>query len=318
MNCCVVTGGAGFIGSHLVKHLVQDAGEIRVIDDLSTGTVENLNPVMDDIDFFNGSICDASLMTRVCEGASHVFHQAALASVQRSVQNPVATNRVNVEGTLEVLSAAQQNGVERVIYASSSSVYGDSPTLPKSESMAINPKSPYASSKAAGEFYCQNYGDLFELETVSLRYFNVFGPHQDPQSQYAAVIPLFVTSLLNNEPPTIFGDGEQSRDFTFIDDVVRANLLAATSPKAAGKTFNVACGQRYTLNELIDLLTDITHSDIPPTYTDERPGDVRHSQADISRARNILGYSPSVTFEEGLKRTVEYYQNQTPQNETIS
>ncbi len=307
MTRYVVTGGAGFIGSHLVSHLVDQGHQVRVVDDLTTGNIHNLDQVMTEIDFFRGSICDASLMNEVCQETDTVFHQAALASVERSVENPLLTNRTNVEGTLQVLNSAHETGVRRVVYASSSSIYGDTPTLPKTESMNRRPKSPYASSKAAAEFYCQNYADIFELETVSLRYFNVFGPRQDPDSQYAAVIPLFITALLNNRPPAVFGDGEQSRDFTYIDDVVEANMLAARASGASGKVFNVGCGRRHTINELLDMLMHAIDSDVSATYTEERPGDVRHSEADISRARETLGYQPSVTFEEGLRRTVNFY-----------
>lgn len=315
MTCSVVTGGAGFIGSHLAAHLVEQNHEVRVVDDLSTGNIHNLDPVKDDIDFFQGSVCDSSLMNDLCNGANLVFHQAALASVQRSVKNPIATNRINVEGTLQVLHSAHEAGVRRVIYASSSSVYGDAPSLPKTESMPRLPKSPYASSKAAAEFYCQNYAELFELETVSLRYFNVFGPRQDPSSQYAAVIPVFISAMLDGHSPTVFGDGEQSRDFTYIDDVVQANMLAAETSEASGRTFNVGCGRRHTLNELLNALQGFIDVDVSPTYTDERPGDVRHSQADISRAREILGYCPSVSFEEGLKKTVQHCRQRSDQSQ---
>jgi UDP-glucose 4-epimerase len=246
-------------------------------------------------------------MDDVCGGAEVVFHQAALASVQRSVENPLATNRVNVEGTMQVLECARRSSIRRVVCASSSSIYGDSPVLPKEESMPLAPKSPYATSKTAGELYARNYAELFEVETVSLRYFNVFGPHQDPESQYAAVIPIFITHLLNEECPTIFGDGEQSRDFTFVENVVEANLLAATAEGASGRTFNIGCGERYTLNQLLDLLREIIGSDVEAIYADPRPGDVRHSQAQIQRARDVLGYTPSVAFREGLRRTVEWY-----------
>lgn len=307
MASYVVTGGAGFIGSRLVERLVSDGHEVRVVDDLSTGNEHNLDGVIDRVQFERGSICDAALMSRACEGAEVVFHQAALASVQRSVENPLATNRINVEGTLQVLQSARRCGVRRVVNASSSSIYGDSPTLPKVESMPLAPKSPYATSKTAGELYTRNYADLFEIETVSLRYFNVFGPHQDPRSQYAAVIPIFITALLNEEPPTVFGDGEQSRDFTYVENVVQANLLAAEAENASGRVFNVGCGGRYSLNELLEQLREIIGTDVDAIYTAPRSGDVKHSKADIGRAQEILGYEPSVGFRDGLQRTVEWY-----------
>ena len=301
-----VTGGAGFIGSHIVHRLVADGHEVMVVDDLSTGARENLLAVWKDIVFLEGSICDRKALERVFEGAECVFHQAALASVKRSVDDPLSTNRTNVEGTLNVLEVARRSGVRRVVYASSSSVYGDAPTLPKHEQMVPAPKSPYAVSKLAGEYYCRVYAELFGLGTVSLRYFNVFGPRQDPGSPYAAVVPIFVKAILEGAQPTVFGDGEQSRDFTYVDNVVQANLLAARAEGAPGHVFNVGCGGSFTLNELIKKLGKILGMDVTPIYAPERPGDVRHSRADIQRARRALGYEPSLGFEEGLKRTVEW------------
>ena len=311
MGCYVVTGGAGFIGSHIVRHLVKTGANVRVVDDLSTGHRENLAPVLDEITFLEGSVCDPALLKKACDGAEVIFHEAALASVPRSIEDPLATNRANVEGTLRVLQTAHETGVRRVVTASSSSVYGDSPELPKEESMPLMPKSPYATSKAAGELYCRNYADLFDVETVGLRYFNVFGPRQDPESQYAAVIPIFITAVLSGDRPTVFGDGEQSRDFTFVENVVEANLCAARAPEASGEVFNVGCGERYTLNELLDALANISESDVCPEYADERPGDVRHSEASIDKAREILGYTPGVTFREGLQRTFQWYQDRS-------
>jgi len=304
---CVVTGGAGFIGSHIVRRLLADGHEACVVDDLSTGHRENLAEVADSIELLDGSVCDRALLLRAMEGAQWVFHQAALASVQRSVDDPVASNRINVEGTLQVLAAARSCGVRRVVFASSSSVYGDAPALPKREDMTPAPKSPYAITKLAGEHYCAVYHELFGLETVSLRYFNVFGPHQDPRSQYAAVIPLFVSTLMAGRGPTVFGDGEQSRDFTYVENVAEANIRAAQAPGAPGGVFNVGCGTRYSLNDLLAMLGRILGLRVRPVYADPRPGDVRDSLADISRARQVLGFEPIVGFEEGLRRTVEWY-----------
>jgi len=306
LACYAVTGGAGFIGSHIAECLARDGHEVRVVDDLSTGRRENLESFEDRITLLEAGICDDAVLSAAFDGAEVVFHQAALASVQRSVEDPMAANRVNVEGTLNVLEVARGAGVRRVVYASSSSVYGESPQLPKTEDMAPDPRSPYAASKLAGEYYCRVYSALFGLETVSLRYFNVFGPRQSPRSQYAAVVPQFVEALLKGEAPTVFGDGEQSRDFTYVDNVVQANLKAAEASVASGQVFNVGCGESYTLNHLLSLLRAILGTDVEAVYRDPRPGDVRHSLADISRAREVLGYEPEVSFEEGLRRTVEW------------
>ncbi len=307
MAAYVVTGGAGFIGSNIVARLVSDGEDVRVVDDFSTGRPENLAEFADRIELLEGSICDEGLLARAFDGADYVLHQAALASVQRSVENPLASNEANVEGTVKVLTAARDAGVKRVVYASSSSVYGDTPELPKREDMKTDPLSPYAVSKLAGEHYCRVFNDLFEIETVSLRYFNVFGPRQDPESQYAAVIPIFVQRLLAGEAPQVFGDGEQSRDFTYVENAVEANLLAATAEGAGGAVCNVGCGRRYTLNELLDSLRGLIASNVGAEYLEERPGDVRHSLAEIEEARARLGYEPLVDFEEGLRRTVEWY-----------
>lgn len=307
MAAYVVTGGAGFIGSNIVARLVSDGEDVRVVDDFSTGRPENLAEFADRVELLEGSICDEGLLARAFDGADYVLHQAALASVQRSVENPLASNEANVEGTVKVLTAARDAGVKRVVYASSSSVYGDTPELPKREDMKTDPLSPYAVSKLAGEHYCCVFNDLFDIETVSLRYFNVFGPRQDPESQYAAVIPIFVQRLLAGETPQVFGDGEQSRDFTYVENAVEANLLAATAEGAGGAVCNVGCGRRYTLNELLDSLRGLIASNVGAEYLEERPGDVRHSLADIEEARERLGYEPLVDFEEGLRRTVEWY-----------
>ncbi|MFW6188846.1 MAG: SDR family oxidoreductase [Planctomycetota bacterium] len=310
MTTYVVTGGAGFIGSNIVDRLVQEGHDVRVVDDFSTGHERNLARVADRTELLRGSVCDTELLRRACEGADCVLHQAALASVPRSIENPVATNEANVEGTLKVLKTADECGVRRVVYASSSSVYGDSPRLPKREEMTPRPKSPYAVSKLAGEHYCTVFDEVYDVEAVALRYFNVFGPRQDPTSQYAAVIPIFVKCILEGERPEVFGDGEQSRDFTFVEDVVEANLQAARAPEAAGRVCNLGCGRRFTLNELLELLAQITGREVDPEYGPERPGDVRHSEADISLARQSFGYDPQISFEEGLRRTVQWYREQ--------
>jgi len=278
-----------------------------VIDDFSTGFRENLAEVQERIGLHEGDVCDRQLLRRALEGADCVFHQAALASVVRSVKDPLSSNRVNVEGTLALLETARQCGVRRVVSASSSSVYGDAPSLPKHEGMVPAPKSPYAVSKLAGEHYLRVYWELFGLETVALRYFNVFGPRQNPASQYAAVIPIFIDLLLKGRQPTVFGDGEQSRDFTYVDNVVDVNLLAAEAEGAAGQVFNVGCASRRTLNDLVELLGGIIGCEARPVYAAERAGDVKHSLADIQRAREVLGYEPTVGFEEGLRRTVESF-----------
>jgi len=303
----LVTGGAGFIGSNIVEELVRRKQEIVVIDDLSTGKRENIKPFLDMITFIEGDIRDRELVRKALDGVDYVLHQAALASVPRSIENPILVNEVNVSGTLILLEESRRAGVKRFVYAASSSAYGDTEILPKREDMNPSPLSPYAISKLTGEYYCSVYYKVYGLETISLRYFNVFGPRQDPNSQYAAVIPIFITKLLMGESPTIFGDGEQSRDFTYVSNVVNANLLAATSDNAKGQVVNIACGERYTLNELLDILKRMIGKDIKAIYTDPRPGDVKHSQADISLATKLLGFKPEISFEEGLKKSVEWY-----------
>jgi UDP-glucose 4-epimerase len=306
MGVYVVTGGAGFIGSNIVCRLAQDGHEVRVLDDLSTGHRENLADLAGTVDLREGTILDAALLEETFAGADCVFHQAAMVSVQQSVDDPAAAQAVNADGTLCVLTAARQAGVRRVVYASSCAVYGSDPTLPKREDMAPCPQSPYAASKLAGEHHCRAFAQAGGLETVALRYFNVYGPRQDPSSQYAAVIPAFISHLLAGESPTVYGDGEQSRDFVFIGDVVQANLRAAEAPGAGGAVVNVGCGGRHTLNELIALLQRLTGHDVKPIYADARPGDVRHSQADIARARQVLGYEPRTTLEEGLRQAIDW------------
>jgi UDP-glucose 4-epimerase len=269
---------------------------------MSTGELENIIEIMDDVTFMQEDVADLEALRAAFEGGDYVLHQAALPSVQRSVEDPITSNRNNVDGTLNVLVAARDCGVRRVVFASSSSVYGDSPTLPKVETFQPDPKSPYAVTKLAGEFYCKVFYDIYGLETFSLRYFNVFGPGQSPKSQYSAVIPKFVEAIRSGERPEIYGDGEQSRDFTYVENVVMANVLACEAPRAAGEAINIGCGERVTLNRLLDDLREILHSEIEPIYSDPRPGDVRHSLADISRARELLGYEPRYSLREGLEK----------------
>ncbi|MSP59590.1 MAG: SDR family oxidoreductase [Myxococcales bacterium] len=303
----LVTGGAGFIGSNLAHSLVARGERVRVLDNFSTGRDGNLAPLAGRIEIVRGDIRSEDDVRRAVEGVDYVLHQAALPSVQRSVEDPIESDRVNVLGTLHVLQAAREAKVKRVVFAASSAAYGETPTLPKVESMAPDPLSPYAVTKLAGESYCKVFHINYGLETVALRYFNVFGPRQDPKSQYAAVIPNFVTAALRGEAPTIYGDGEQSRDFCYIDNCVEANLKACTAPDAAGKMFNVACGERTTLLDVIAALGEITGRAITPRHLPARSGDIKHSLADMDRARAILGYTGAVTFAEGLRRTVAWY-----------
>ena len=302
----LVTGGAGFIGSHIGQALVAQGDEVRVLDDLSTGYRRNLDAI-GKVDFHEGSVCDLDAVRRAVDGCDYVFHEAALASVPRSVKDPVASNAANVGGTLNVLVAARDAGVKRLVYAASSSAYGDSEVLPKVETMTPAPKSPYAITKLSGEQYCSVFAQVYGMQTLSIRYFNVFGPRQDPKGAYAAVIPLFVDALLDGRRATIHGDGEQSRDFTYIDNVVAANLAALSAPKLNGEVANVALGGRITLNELYTWISEILGIDREPVYTEPRVGDVKHSQADITLAQALLGYSTKVSVREGLERTVEWY-----------
>jgi UDP-glucose 4-epimerase len=312
MSRYLITGIAGFIGSNLAHALVELGHEVRGVDNLSHGRLENLAGINDRVDFRQADITNTEEIRSACEGVDYVLHQAALGSVPRSLADPVASNHANVVGTLKVLQAAREAGVKRVIYASSSSVYGDTPTLPKQEDMGTNPISPYAVSKLTGELYAVSFSRILELATVSLRYFNVFGPRQHPTSQYAAVIPKFVGAMLAGERPTVFGDGHQRRDFTYIDNVVSANLLACTAPPdlVAGKVFNIAAGINFSILELYALLQDMTGSDKSPRFAASRSGDVRDSLADISRAQQAMGYQRLVGFEEGLARTVEWYRGE--------
>ncbi|MFZ3060718.1 MAG: SDR family oxidoreductase [Candidatus Methanoperedens sp.] len=306
-KCFVVTGGAGFIGANSVIQLIKHDNEVIAIDNLSTGKMENLSEVDSQIRFVNGDIRNPELLKELFQGVDYVLHYAAMISVPLSIKDPVSANQNNIDGTLNVLMAAQDAGVKRVVFVSSAAVYGNLPVFPKTEEMKPEPLTPYAITKLAGEYYCRIFHELYGLETVSLRYFNVFGPRQDPNSQYAAVIPKFITAMLQGRRPVIYGDGEQSRDFTYVQDNVDAALLACSAGGAAGKVFNIACGRRTTLNELVEILNNILGTDIEPVYTDPQPGDVKHSMADISLARKVLGFEPEFAFEDGLRKTVEWF-----------
>jgi UDP-N-acetylglucosamine/UDP-N-acetyl-alpha-D-glucosaminouronate 4-epimerase len=309
MKTCLVTGGAGFIGSHIASALVERGCKVRVLDNLSTGKRENMAGFIDKIEFIEGSITDMDVTQAACKGMEVVFHQAALASVPRSVDDPVASNDHNINGTLNMLVAARDNKVSRFVYAASSSCYGDSPTLPKLEDMPCKPMSPYAVNKYVGELYLEVFAEIYGLSTIGLRYFNVFGPRQDPQSTYAAVIPIFITSLLKGKAATINGDGSYSRDFTYIDNVVHANMCAAEAEDPVRRVMNVACGDRISLNDLYEGIQAETGADIAAIHAPARTGDVPHSQADISLARQMIGYEPQVDFQTGLKATINWYKD---------
>ena len=307
MSTYLVTGGAGFIGSHLAEALVNRGARVRVVDSLITGKRENLAHLGDRVEFQEGDLADLDVAQRAVNGCEFVLHQAAIPSVPRSVQDPITSNRANIDATLNVLVAARDAGVRRVVYAGSSSAYGNAAALPKREDMPTEPLSPYALQKLVGEHYMRLFTALYGLETVTIRYFNVFGPRQDPSSPYSGVISLFVSALVEGRSPTIFGDGEQTRDFTYVANVVDGVLRACTAPKASGEVINVATGGRVSLNQLFAAIRELTGATVDPMYADPRPGDVRDSQADISKARAVLGYSPLVSFEEGLRRTLEWY-----------
>ncbi|MCB9450136.1 MAG: SDR family oxidoreductase [Anaerolineaceae bacterium] len=304
----VVTGGAGFIGSHIAERLLNDGHRVRVVDNLITGSRRNLDDLRGDLEFYEVSITDADALPPIFAGADYVFHQAALPSVPRSIDDPLTTHNTGATGTLNVLIAARDAGVKRVVYAASSSAYGNAVEEIKTEDLSPRPLSPYAVSKLAGEFYCQSFYQVYGLETVCLRYFNVFGPRQDPLSQYAAVIPLFITAMLDGQAPTIYGDGQQSRDFTYIDNVVHGNLLAVRAPDAAGEMLNLATGGRITLLDLMDKLNAQLGTDLQPIHAAPRPGDVKHSRAGIDKAQRLLGFAPIVDFDDGLARTIAWYQ----------
>src|SRR5713101_5499957 len=312
MATYLITGVAGFIGSTLARAVLAQGGEVVGFDNFSTGKHENLDGVLDRIHFHEADLLDLDALHQACRGVDYVMHEAAIPSVPRSVKDPLGNNRANVDGTLNLLVACREAKVKRVVYAASSSAYGDTPTLPKREDMPPNPISPYATAKLASEYYMTSFYRCYGLETVCLRYFNVFGPRQDPASPYSGVLAKFITQMLRGEQPTIFGDGTQSRDFTYVDNVVEANLLACKAPKsqAAGQVFNVATGMRVDLNETFQLLKKIIGYKGDVKYEPERAGDVKHSLADLSRAEKHLGYKPKVNFEEGLRRTVEWYRGQ--------
>ena len=306
----LVTGGAGFIGSHVVERLLKDGGRVRVLDNFSTGRRENLGFARnagDRLQVIEGDLRDLAVVTRAVDGVEVVYHQAAMRSVPRSIDDPLGANANNVDGTLHVLEAARKTGVRRVVYASSSSVYGDNPELPKREDQRLSPISPYAVSKAADEQYARVWTRLYNVETVGLRYFNVFGPRQDPLSEYAAVLPRFILWGLRNQPLEVHGTGEQSRDFTYIDNVVEANLLAGQAPAANGEAFNVGCGDRISLVDVITMLESILGKKLQRNHTPSRGGDVAHTLADVSKAKRLMGYTPLVGFAEGFRRTVEYF-----------
>jgi UDP-glucose 4-epimerase len=305
----IVTGGAGFIGSHISERLLREGAEVLLIDDFSTGKEANIEEFRSHprLRVENVSILDADALPGLFRGAEHVFHQAAIPSVQKSLERPKQSNDVNISGTLNVLLAARSAGVRRVVYAASSSVYGDTEVLPKKEDFAPQPLSPYALQKYVGELYGKIFFNLFGVEWTALRYFNVFGPRQDPRSEYAAVIPRFVTAMLQGKSPTIYGDGEQSRDFTYVENVVEANIMAARSPKAAGAVMNIGLGDRISLNQIIGMLNETLGTSIRPVYEAARSGDVRHSQASIERAQQLIGFKPRISFRDGLQLTVAWY-----------
>jgi UDP-glucose 4-epimerase len=309
MDKFLVTGGAGFIGSNITRKLVEQGCFVRVVDNLLTGKKSNLADCLDKIEFIEADMGDPAIAAQSVKDIDVVLHQGALPSVPKSVDNPAATNRHCVDATLTMLIAARDANVKRFVYAASSSAYGDTLTLPKVETMPSRPLSPYAAAKLAGENYCSAFFQCYGLETISLRYFNVFGPCQDPTSQYAAAIPAFVTAILRDERPTIFGDGEQSRDFTYVDNVVQANLLAASAKKTDGRVLNIACGDSVTVNEIVDMINRIVGKNIKPVHIAPRPGDVRHSLADISLAKKTIGYKTIVPFKPGLEKAIDWYRD---------
>jgi len=309
MDKFLVTGGAGFIGSNICRKLVSQVCLVRVVDNLLTGKKNNLKDIINNIEFIEADMGDQTIARTAMQDIDIVLHQGALPSVPRSVDDPAATHKNCVDATFTLLLAARDARVKRFVYASSSSAYGDTPASPKVESMPPQPLSPYAVAKLVGEYYCSVFYKVFGLETISLRYFNVFGPYQDPTSQYAAAIPAFVTAILKDQPPTIFGDGEQSRDFTYVNNVVEANLLAARAKHTAGQVVNIACGQAVTVNQIIDMINELTDRNVRPIYADRRPGDVKHSLADITLAKKLIGFKPIVPFKKGLQLAITWYRD---------
>jgi UDP-glucose 4-epimerase len=309
MSTYVVTGGAGFIGSHIVEALLGQKHRVRIVDNFSTGKASNIEPFRKDVEVLNLDISNVDGLDGAMRGADYVIHQAAIPSVPKSMLDPVTSHRANVNGTLNVLMAARDAGVKRLVYASSSSLYGDSPTLPKREDMTPNPLSPYGAQKLFAEIYCQVFWKAYRFETVALRYFNVFGPRQDATSQYSGVLAKFIPAVLQNKRPTIYGDGEQSRDFTFVANVVEANLLACTAPGIAGMAFNIACGDRITVNSMLTQVNTIAGKKVEAIYEPIRSGDILHSQADVTLARTRMGYKAPTTFAEGLRRTIDWYRD---------
>jgi len=310
----LITGGAGFIGSNIASVLIEKGDEVRILDNFSSGRQENIDSLPGSVDVIEGDIRDYWTVVDAVREIDYVLHQAALPSVPRSVKNPLTSNQVNIDGTMNVLEAARHAGVKKFVMASSSAVYGESEELPKHEGMVPSPLSPYAVTKLTAEYYLKVYCELYNFPTVALRYFNIFGPRQDPGSEYAAVVPKFITAFLTGKQPTVFGDGEQSRDFTYIDNCVQANILAATNDKIVGDVFNVACGGQFTLNELLDSLREIIGVDTPAIYAEARAGDIKHSFAAIDKLKSS-GYDPAIGFKDGLKKTVEFFRQVTDRTE---
>jgi UDP-glucose 4-epimerase len=309
MENFLVTGGAGFIGSNICRRLVSQGCFVRVVDNLLTGKKSNLDGIIDNIEFIEADMGDNEVAREAMRDIDVVLHQGALPSVPRSVEDPALTHKHCVDATFTLLLAARDARIKRFVYASSSSAYGDSPTLPKTETMVADPLSPYAAAKLAGEHYCKVFYTVFGLETISLRYFNIFGPYQDPTSQYAAAIPAFVTTILKDKRPTVYGDGQQSRDFTYVDNVIEANLLAARAKETKGQVVNIACGKRVTINAIIELINELLGKGIKPTYAAPRPGDVKHSLADIRLAKKVISYKPVVDFRAGLQKAIQWYRD---------
>jgi UDP-glucose 4-epimerase len=309
MERFLVSGGAGFIGSNICRKLVSQGCFVRVLDNLLTGKKSNLAGIIDKVEFIEADMGDAAVARDAMKGIDFVLHEGALPSVPKSVDDPAATHRHCVDATFTMLMAARDAGIKRFVYAASSSAYGDTPTLPKVETMLTNPLSPYAVAKLVGEYYCSVFYKVFGIETISLRYFNVFGPYQDPTSQYAAAIPAFVTSILKDKSPTVYGDGEQNRDFTYVDNVVEANLLAARAKHTSGEVVNIACGEAVTVNEIIGMINKIVGKNVKPLYEPSRRGDVKHSLADITQAKKIIGFKPVVSFKDGLAKAITWYRD---------